>query len=73
MQAHEARIHLGAETVDYASVRGKLVVLHTSELRDGHVPRYPGLAKYLGQIEELEMKTKREIINELVPIMFGDA
>ena len=70
MQAFDKRISIGGGQWNIVKMKDRLIVLNTNDLRNGHVSKYPGLAKWLDQIEELEMKTRYEIVTELIEMMF---
>lgn len=71
MKAFESRISIGGGQFNVVQMRDRLIVLPTKDLRDGHVAKYPGLAKYLDRIEEREMKSKPEIVGELMDMLFA--
>lgn len=71
MKAFDERTTIGGVITNPASVRGMLCVLPTSALRNGHVAQYPELTPLLARIEELEMKSKVEIMDELVEMLFA--
>lgn len=72
MDAFNKRVHFAGREYIGIDLHTKLMGLPTNTLRSGEVAQYAALTPYLGQIEELEMKTKLEIVDELVDLMFDN-